>query len=65
MGQALRHRFSASGEAVCAHELRPFAAKCAQKCAQTWGHSSGGVDWPKPFLPQHSTLPEVVTPQVW
>jgi hypothetical protein len=29
------------------------------------GQRSGGLDWPSSFEPQHSTLPDVVRPQVW
>jgi len=45
--------------------LRLSAAMYAQMYAQTWGHSSGGLDIPPASLPQHSTVPDVVTPQVW
>ena len=29
------------------------------------GGSKGGLDWPAQSLPQHSTMPAVVTPQLW
>ena len=65
IGQAFRQRFSGCGESRCANKLRLSAAMYAQMYAQSWGHSSGGVDSPYQSSPQHCTLPEESMPQVW